>query len=222
MTCESSVGVVQEDETTTMMQKSTRKGAKRSTKPEITRMERAVNREVNVLKSLNIHFIRRITSSGTVSTNGSGFIPITTIASSGSVSGLSDFSNVSGLYLEYRVRGMKATLMPINAVNISGVAAPPAMLVTAFFSSGVAAVTFQQALDSSGAKFHSGYRTIVAEVDFKGNKDAQLWTPTTAAVTSAETYGIFITDSGVAPASSVTTTMYRLVAEYIVEFRSAA
>lgn len=185
-------------------------------------MERAVNREVNVLKSLNVHFTRRITGSAVVATNASGFIPITTLVSSASVSGLSDFTNVSGLYLEYRVRGMKATLMPIFATNVAGVAPSPAMLVTAFFSSGVAAVTFQQALDSSGAKFHSGYRTITAEVDSKGFPDAQLWTPSTSAVTSSESYGIFITDSGVAPASQVSTTYYRLVQEYIVEFRSAA
>lgn len=174
------------------------------------------------MKSLNVHFTRRITGSSVIATNGSGFIPISTIASSGLVSGLSDFANIAGLYLEYRVRGMKATLMPIFAVNISGVAPSPAMLCTAFFSSGLAATTWQQAIDSSGAKLHSGYRTITAEVDWSGNKDAQLWTPSTSAVTSAETYGIFITDSGVAPASQLSTTYFRLVAEYLVEFRSAA
>lgn len=183
---------------------------------------RSVIRELDNVAYKNTLYLRKITSSSVLATNGSGFIPISTLASSASVSGLSDFSSAAGLYLEYRVKAMKAMLFPINAVNISGVSAPPAALTTFNFSSGVAAVTYQQALDSSGSKTWSGYKPIVATNDYKGNKDAQLWTPTTAAVTAAEAYGIAVSDSGVAPASPVSTTMFRVVTEYLVEFRSAA
>lgn len=182
--------------------------------------DRAVNVQIDRLKGVNQHFVRRICSAGqAVSTTAGGIIAVTTLASSGAVSALSDFTPSAALFLEYRVRGMKVTWCPVWKVNaVSG--APPPMYAVAAFSSGLAGTTFQQALDSTGCKIVSGYDKFVAEATYKGNKDAQLWTPTTAAVTAAETYGLWIVSESTYAASASLAIGY-FVAEYIVEFRTA-
>lgn len=168
-------------------------------------------------------FSRRIAVRVSVSTDGTGRVPITTLASSAAVSALTDFTKCAGLYLAYRVKCMRTTLNPVFQANVAGIAPSPATLVTFFFTSGVAAANYQDAIDSSGYRQHSGYSLkIVAQADWKGQPDAQLWTPTTAAVTAAESYGIAIVEDTSATVSQLSTLYYTGVTEYDVEFMAAA
>ncbi len=168
-------------------------------------------------------FERRIAVRFSISTDGTGRVPITTLASSASVSALTDFTKCAGLYLAYRVKAMKATWNPTFSANVAGVAPSPSTLVTFLFSSGLAAASYQDAIDSSGAVQHSGYRmSASAETDWNGLLDAQLWTPTNAAVSASEAYGIAIVEDTSATISQLTTLYYTGIAEYVVEFCSAA
>ncbi len=187
------------------------------------------SRDVNVsrlLRQLNNKmqiFERRIATRFSVSTDGTGRVPITTLISSASVSGLTDFTKCAGLYLAYRVKAMKATWNPVFSANVAGVAPSPSTLVSFGFTSGIAAASYQDAIDSSDFKIHSGYaQKASAEIDWNGNTDAHLWTPTTAAITSSESYGVAIVEDTSATISQLSTLYYTGVAEYVVEFASAA
>jgi len=183
-------------------------------------------RIAKLLKQINTSyaiFERRLAVRISVSTDGTGRVPITTLASSGAVSALSDFTKVAGLYLAYRVKAMQATLHPTFATNVAGVAPSPSTLVTFGFTSGLAAANYQDAIDSNDFKQHSGYaKGIRSAIDWTGNTDAHLWTPTNAAVTSAETYGVAIVEDSSATVSQVSTLYFTGVVEYVVEFMSAA
>jgi len=168
-------------------------------------------------------FERRIAVRFSISTDGTGRIPITTLASSASVSGLADFTLLAGLYLAYRVKAMKATWSPVFAANVAGIAPSPALLASASFTSGLAPTTYAQTLDSSSLKLHSGYaERSTAVIDWNGQLDAKLWTPTNAAVAAAESYGVFVVSDSSATVSQLSTLYFCGVAEYAVEFMSAA
>jgi len=199
-----------------------RKVANRSKRPHdssdlnVSRLLRNLGNKMQVYE-------RRICVRISVSTDGTGRVPIATLASSASVSALTDFTKCAGLYLAYRVKGMKTTLNPTFSANVAGVAPSPSTLVTFFFTSGLAAATYQDAIDSSGFRIHSGYdHKIVAEADWSGQPDAHLWTPTNAAVTASESFGTAIVEDTSSTISQLSIVYYTGVTEYIVEFMAAA
>jgi len=177
-------------------------------------------REINTSYAI---FERRLAVAVSVSTDGTGRVAIGTLASSASVSGLTDFTKLAGLFLAYRVKGMQTTLNPTFRSNVAGVAPSPSTLVTFGFIGGLAAANYQDAIDSNDFKIHYGYaQAIRAAIDWTNNTDAHLWTPTNVAVSSGEAYGLAIVEDSTATVSQISTKYYSGVTEYIVEFMAPA
>jgi hypothetical protein len=159
---------------------------------------------------------RRLANAVTIGTNGAGVVALATLASSVNVNAYPDFSSFASLYTSYRVHAIKCTFYPVLRVNTTAVNAP-AYLVVAPFRGGLAPTTIQQLQESPDAVSLSGYARGKAMVNFIGDNDAHLWTPTSGAVTASESFGLVIAGSSVLATAS-TNTFYVFI-EAVLEFR---
>jgi len=171
---------------------------------------------VDRLGSMQLKLFRRLVGSTAVSTNAGGLIPITTIASSVNVNAYGDFSGLAGLYNSYRVHAFKLTFWPVYKVNTTAVTSP-VFVACAPFRGGLTPTTMQQLQESPDCAYMSGYDRGVSTVNYNGDNDAHLWTPTNAAVTSSETFGLAICGSTIAATAS--TQVWYIQIEAVVEFR---
>jgi len=156
----------------------------------------------------------------TISTSVSGFVSPTQLANSGSVyANAPDFSSCGNLYSSYRVVAMECHVEPFFPVNTTGVTVPAALAVCSF-QAGAAPNTYQNILDGSDSRLCSGYKAYTFAVDFRGDPNARLWTVTTSAITSANTYGLAV--AGSSTASTVSTLVWAVAVWSIVEFQTSA
>ncbi len=172
---------------------------------------------VNRLSSIEPSLFRRICTAVTVTTNGSGVIPVTLLCNTATVTGYSDFSSVANLYQQYRVHAFKVAFFPVIRVNTTAVTPPPYCAVAPFRAglvpSGIAV------LQASPDCLHiSGYDKGVATVSFVGDNDAHLWTPINAAVPATEDYGLYICGSSLTATAS--TNVWYAFVEAVIEFRT--
>jgi len=187
--------------------------------------QEVVNRVSKALGNLNAGatiYTRRLTTSTTIATNGSGAIALATICSSGGVSSATDFTSIANLYVGYRVKGMRVRIWPVLPFIVAGVAPPPALVAVAMFSSGLSVTTYANMLDSSDCKFLTGFRPAEFVIDWTNLPDAKLWTPNNASITGAEAYGLVGIGATGNPAAQVTTVYFQVVVEYETEFITSA
>jgi hypothetical protein len=178
-----------------------------------------------ILNNLNANVTimsRRLTTSGTIATNGAGAVALGTLASSAGVSSATDFATMGLLYSGYRVKGMRARVWPIYGVNVAGVAPPPSLVACSMFSSGQSVTNYANMLDSAGCKFFTGYKPATFAVTYDELIDAKLWTPTSAAISSTEAYGLVFIGASGNIAAQVTVVYWNFVIEYDTEFITAA
>lgn len=180
----------------------------------------ALPREFAMAASALRHFTKRIVSTGTIASNGSGFVAASTMASTNSVTALGDFSAIAGIYSNYRVRAIRVTANPFYPnPTYSGAAiytVTPVLCVVPF-RSGLVPTTFAGFIESSEAKLASGYKGGVFSTSNKGYPDGQLWHPTNAVIASADSFGLAVMgQSGVAGTASIN--VWALVIEYLCEF----
>jgi len=157
----------------------------------------------------------------TVSTNAGGLLVVTTLAGSQGASGAADFAQLAGLFTSYRVRAMRVQLRPFYPVpfyNGVGTVVVPASIAAGFFQGGLGGATYQSLSDSAKPRFLSGYKQHDLTINYEGDNDAHLWTPTTAAISATEAFGIII--CGQATAASVNTLVWHFCVEYAVEFKA--
>jgi len=165
--------------------------------------------------------VRRMTTSYTLSTNGSGAVSIGTLCSSGSVNGYTDFASMAGLYAAYRVKGFRVRLFPVLPFIVAGVAPPPALVAVATFTSGLSTSTYANVIDSAESRFFTGFKPVTLACDWSRLNDAQLWTPNNAAVPSSENYGLYYIGATGNPAAQVSTVYWQVVVEAEVEWITA-
>ncbi len=166
------------------------------------------------------HFVRRMAFSAVnLSTGVGGTIAATTLCNSASVSASApDFSSCANLYTAYRVVAMEVHVLPYFPVNTTGVTVP-AVIATCEFQAGLIPGTYAQMADGSNPRLCSGYKQYKFAVDFKRDPNAQLWTPTTSAVSSGNSYGIALVSGGLA--STASTSVWFVQAYALVEFQTA-
>jgi hypothetical protein len=166
--------------------------------------------------------MRRMALIGTLATNGSGFVPATQYQSSG-VTSTYDWSGMSGRYLEYRVRAIRIRIFPLANMNYAnGTVVPPTMLMSADIKGGVGYVNASALACGANLRVFRGYEVMDITCDWDGYPDAHLWTGTSGGIAAAESFGVQVQDSATAPASAASTVYFRVLQEYVVEFRLPA
>ncbi len=199
------------------MRSRPRKGKAKKPVPEKQRVERLYR---NLLVEKRI-YKRWVTGSPTtIAAGGGGVIALSTVANAASVSASPDFASIAALYTAYRVAAIRATVMAMVPVPFyTGVAVQTRPPVIAFWpwTTNTVATTFAQACDSTGVVLKSGYQTFVLANSYKGDPDAHLWTSTGSAIGSNEQFGISCI--GDTPAGTASIDVYRVIPQYLVEFR---
>lgn len=195
-----------------------RKGGSDGVKAERARVDRLVDNT-----SLDTRILRRrLTTIGTLATNGSGFIAAKQYHS-GNVTGTNGWSGIAGRWLECRVRALRVRIFPMANMNYAnGTVVPPTMLICADIKGGVGFANAAARADGANLRVFRGYEVMDLTADWDGYPDAHLWTPTNTAPPTDITFGFEISDTAIAPASAATTTYYRVLEEYVVEFRLPA
>lgn len=152
------------------------------------------------------------------STTAGGILALQTLANAASVSATPDFASMAVVYTTYRVKALRVDLFPYSMVNTTAANYPPVVAVFPSFANTVA-TTFQQALDSTGSKLMSGYKGGSIVTSWKGDPDAHLWTGTGSAIGNNEQFLISLI--GTAAATTASLPVFRVIPQYLVEFRIA-
>ncbi len=172
---------------------------------------------VDRLSSIQPAFFRRLVTAAIITTNGSGVLPVTLLCNTATVTGYPDFSSVVQLYQQYRVHAFKATFFPFQKVNTTALTSP-AYAAVAPFRGGLTPAGLGTLVASPDCLHIGGYNSGIATVSFVGDNDAHLWTPTNAAVSATEDYGLYL--CGTSVAASANTNVWYVLIEAVIEFRT--
>jgi len=156
-----------------------------------------------------------------LSTNAGGLLTVATLMGTTGASGAADFAQLAGLFTAYRVRMMRTQLRPFNPVpyfNGVNVVVVPASIAAGFYQGGLGGATYQSLSDSAKPRFLSGYEKHDLTINYEGDNDAHLWTPTTSAIAATEAFGVIV--CGQATAASVNTPVWHYSVEYVIEFKA--
>lgn len=186
-----------------------------------TRENRQMRLTVDKMAGQQRRFFRRMGgTTATLSTGGGGVLALSTLGNTSLVSTTcADFASCANLYVAYRVIAMEVVVLPFFVANTTAVTVPVTIIVAPFMAA-TGFTTYAGAIDSSRSQVCSGYKSYKFTASNKGDNDAKLWTPTTAAIAGAEAYGLQCI--GDATASTVSTPVWRVNVWYVVEFMLAA
>lgn len=152
-----------------------------------------------------------------IQTNVGGTYGATAIATSNNLSGTADFANLAGLYTAYRCKAMKIMVRPFYPCNTTGITVPAAIAIGDFVG-GLGGATYASVRQQPEGRVCSGYKAYDFYCDYRGNKDAQLWSQTTAPISTAESYGIIAVGFGIG--ATPNTYFWSVDIDYLVEFRT--
>jgi len=163
---------------------------------------------------------RVLTIFGVTATFVGGFIVVQNVANSGQVNTAASFSALSTLFLEYRVLGMEISFFPVVDAQTNLTTPAPSMLALCKASSGVSPGTFEEVCQGPEGKVVNGLRPFKIDISVKGFVDGLNWTSIGGTIPTTNQIAVVIADSGVNPASAVSSTYFRWVCKYLAEFRS--
>ncbi len=158
----------------------------------------------------------------TISTSVGGTVALTTMANAASISSAPDFASLAVVYTAYRCKAMRVQVFPFYSAPVytgAAVNIPPAILAIFPWTSNSVPTTFAQAQDVTGVHMMSGFKGAVVVNSYRGDPDAHLWTGTGAAIGSGEQFGISCI--GTAATSTASLPVFRVLVDYLVEFRMA-
>ncbi len=159
---------------------------------------------------------------GTVTTTAGGIVALQTLANAASISTASDFASLAALYTAYRCKAIRVQLMailPVPCYNGSALIYAPSCIAVFPSTSNTVPTTFQQALDVTGLKLMSGHQSGVVSTSWKGDPDAHLWTGTGSAIGSNEQF--LISCIGTSTTATVSNVVWKVIPQYLVQFRMA-
>lgn len=200
--------------------RNSRRKIQTSGKQSARREERYDIAQLDRMAAKAARFQRRMAfSAANISTGVGGSVAATTLCNSAGLSASApDFASCANLYTAYRVIAMEVHVLPYFPVNTTAVTVPSVM-ATCEFQAGLIPATYAQIADGSNPRLCSGYREAKFAVDFRRDPNAQLWTPTTSAVSSGNSYGIAVVSGGLA--STASTSVWFVQAYALVEFQTA-
>jgi hypothetical protein len=140
--------------------------------------------------------VKRFTNGSVISTNASGFIALTTTWKASLVQSqpASEWASFAARYQQYRVRQLKVIGDPavvVNFYNGSAVESIGQIWLGGFIGAS-APTSAVQVLSDERSLVQSASKRFVFTVTWKDNPNAKLWNPTSAAVPTANDYGIAI------------------------------
>jgi hypothetical protein len=159
---------------------------------------------------------------GVLVTTAGGFIATQLLVNTGQVNTATSFSALSSLFLEYRVVGLEVDFYPIVNAQTSLTTPAPSMLAIGKASSGTSPGTFEEIVQSPESKVVNALRPFRFVCSAKGFEDGMLWTAVGNAIPLSNQFGLTIGDSGLNPASAVSSTYFRWTAKFLTEWRSFA
>jgi hypothetical protein len=180
---------------------------------QVPRLMKSLTQEARIFRKVLAH-------NGLVATASTGFVVPQAITGSNAVTSAASWTTVSATALEYRVVALELFFFPVINAQTGLTLPPPAFLAVSAYSSGLSPGTFDQIAEAPGAKFVDGHKPFRFAVGAKGLPDALMYTPTNASIVASSSFGVQISDQGSAPAGPVSTTIYKWVCQYLVEFRS--
>lgn len=180
---------------------------------QIVRLLRSVHVETRLEK-------RILTIFGVLATTVGGFIVVQNVVNTGQVNTAASFSALSTLFLEYRVLGMEIDFLPIVDAQTNLTTPAPSMLALCKASSGTSPGTFEEVAQGPEGRIVNGLRPFKIAVSAEGFVDALQWTPVGNTIATPNQFAVVISDTGVNPASAVSSTYFRWTCKYLAEFRS--
>ncbi len=183
--------------------------------------QQMISRLYKNVKNTKVIYERWVSNSeGTLSTSAGGVLALSTMANTATINASPDFASLATLYTAYRCKAVRVTwkpFYPVPVYNGAAVITVPSLIAVFPWTSNNVPTTLAQAQDVTGVKFSSGYEGGFIQTSYRGDPDAHLWTGTGSAIGSNEQFGISCI--GTATASTASTVVWKIVPEYLVEFR---
>jgi len=164
--------------------------------------------------------VKRMTLTGTLLTSTAGGVISTTLFPTSQVESAPahEWASFAARYQQYRVRAIRLSgkaVLPVNtATVIHG-----ALFMADYIGSSSPSSAAQVFSDERG-KCVATCKDFVYEADWSRNPNAKLWNPTSAAVPTANLFGIAVA-SDASQTLSVSTTYYVVEQEFVVELRGS-
>jgi len=204
--------------------RSSARGARKTKKGSPGGEQRSVDRKMDNLNAAGKVFTKRLTLQSVLATSAGGFIPATQITSDG-CRGALEWGSEAARFTQFRVKAIRVRLIPIvdqtTAVTVGGgaVTPHPTGLCFAQYGEGLGYANYAGVYAGAGSKLFNGSEKIIEYAfDWRSFPDAKLFSATNAAIPTSQIFGVQFQDSGVAPASAVSTTYYRIYTDWEVEF----
>jgi hypothetical protein len=133
-----------------------------------------------------------------------------------------EFTNYSAGFQEYRVRAMRAKLVPRYRDNIdigAGSTIYPGAIVSAGYIGGGSASTVAALLAADGSKVTAEWLTAEHTVTWEVNPNAKLWTRTGATVSALNDFGLQFRSTAAAAVAINGLISHDVFIEFDVDFR---
>jgi hypothetical protein len=195
-----------------------------SSKQNGKRGQRGASRQNNMQRDGDILVKKLTLPRASLSTTAGGIIPVTTY-DAGLVQSVpaSEWASFAARYQQFRVRSLQMILeprYPFTTAAPSGGGTGHGALYASDYIGTATPGSAAQILSDEGSLVTNTCKRVVFTVDWMRNPNAKLWNPTSAALPSANTYGVAVSSS---PNSvmAVSTAFYDVQLEWIVEFRGS-
>jgi len=155
-----------------------------------------------------------------ISTNGAGVVAVNTTIDSTLVetAPATEWASFAARYQQYRVKSVKMIACATNPAASPGNAPVVPLYVSDFIGSSVPS-SAAQILADEGSRVISSKNDFTFRATWARNPNAKLWTPTSGAITTANSYGIaFASNTAVTAVSSL---QFGYQLEFEVELRGS-
>lgn len=187
---------------------------------------RARNTDVDVPRAIasttriNRTFRKKLCVSGVLQTTAGGYLGLQQIINTTQVTSVATWSYYAGVALEYRVLMLEVEGFPIVNCQTNFTTPVPCMAALSIFSSGAIGSNFPEVAEGPNSTLVDPRHKWKKCADMRNYPNALTWTSIASTIAGANEVGIAICDTGTAPAGPASTTVFRFVATYLVEFRS--
>jgi hypothetical protein len=194
------------------------KSVKRATNREITETRNGFVKLPKQVSTQGDILVKRLTYNSVYSTAAGGALAVSTITAAQVQSNpATEWSSFSARYQQFRVKALSVTFwMPLVSCN--------PLVFADFIGSAVPSSATQIVSDERciirASAGNQGSTVMVYETDWNRNPNARLWNPTSAALPTANSFGIAFATHPLAPSSASTTVLVGST-DWLVEFRGS-
>jgi hypothetical protein len=179
-----------------------------------------VPRELTVASAENRVFRRLLSESGTLTTGAGGYVGLVQVIGTNNITSAGSWGSYAAVALEYRVRAIEVTFIPVVNAQTNFTTPVPCMLAVGVYSSGLVPSTYPGVAEGPNSSIHNALRPFKKSAEAKNFPNSLFWTAVGSAIATANTYGIVAVDPATVPAGPATTVFMRFTARFLVEFRS--